>query len=159
MTATPQNKQQDLHERILQALPQKKPFRFVDRIVEVDSERICGQYHFQANESFYAGHFPGNPVTPGVMLLECMAQIAVNAHSLYQLLHEGSDLSQQDLKIVPLFTDVRADFMKTVGPDTTVTVKGEKLYWKQRKLKSKVSLYLPDGELAVQSELAGMCLS
>ncbi|MDQ3230519.1 MAG: hypothetical protein M3Q07_01770, partial [Pseudobdellovibrionaceae bacterium] len=63
--------------RILALVPQQKPFRFVDRIIEVDEQRIVGQYQFREDEWFYRGHFPGNPVTPGVILVECMAQIGL----------------------------------------------------------------------------------
>jgi 3-hydroxyacyl-[acyl-carrier-protein] dehydratase len=55
--------------QLLDLLPQQRPFRFVDEIVEVDEQRIVGRYTFREDEWFYAGHFPGRPITPGVILL------------------------------------------------------------------------------------------
>ena len=58
--------------QILELLPQQHPFRFVDEILEVDEQRISGRYTFRHDEFFYSGHFPGRPITPGVILLESM---------------------------------------------------------------------------------------
>ena len=142
-------------EQILASIPQTEPFRFVDRILEVDSDRISGQYHFKVDEPFYRGHFPGNPVTPGVILLESMAQIAIIGHAMFLMMQENQESSKKP-SVTPLFTEINADFINTVLPDQTVTVKGEKVYWRRQKLKSKVELYLPDGSLAVQAEMAGI---
>ena len=59
---------------VLAALPQKEPFRFLDEIVELDDEHIVARYTFREEADFYRGHFPGNPITPGVILIETMAQ-------------------------------------------------------------------------------------
>ena len=77
--------------RILEKLlPQQRPFRFVDEILEVDERRISGRYTFRPDE-FYAGHFPGRPITPGVILLESMCQVGVvaSALNLFVLEHFG----------------------------------------------------------------------
>ena len=68
---------------ILMAVPQQAPFRFIDDILEVDERRITGGYRFREDEYFYRGHFPGRPVTPGVILIEAMAQTGVVAFGLY----------------------------------------------------------------------------
>ena len=57
----------ELLDQILALLPQQRPFRYVDEILEVDEQRIVGRYTFREDEWFYAGHFPGRPVTPGVI--------------------------------------------------------------------------------------------
>ena len=72
-------------EEILELVPQQDPFRFINKILSVNENEIVGQYTFKQDESFYAGHFPGNPVTPGVILLETMAQTGVVAFGLYLL--------------------------------------------------------------------------
>ena len=59
-------------DEVLAALPQQEPFRFVDEILEIDEEHIVGSYRFRPEADFYRGHFPGNPVTPGVILIESM---------------------------------------------------------------------------------------
>lgn len=61
---------------IFQSLPHRYPFLLVDRIVECDGkEFIAGIKNLTINEPFFQGHFPGNPIMPGVLQLECMAQV------------------------------------------------------------------------------------
>ena len=55
-------------------LPHRAPFLFLDRIVAHDDTRVIGERTFPADEPFFAGHFPGNPIVPGVILVEGLAQ-------------------------------------------------------------------------------------
>ena len=62
--------------QIRQILPHRYPFLLVDRIVELEAERIVGIKNVTANEPFFMGHFPDFPVMPGVLIVEAMAQTA-----------------------------------------------------------------------------------
>ena len=64
---------------ILDSIPQQEPFRFIDEILELSEDHILAAYRFREDADFYRGHFPGNPVTPGVILIETMAQSGVVA--------------------------------------------------------------------------------
>ncbi len=57
-------------------LPHRYPFLLVDRILEMDAERIVGIKNVTVNEPFFTGHFPDYPVMPGVLIVEAMAQTA-----------------------------------------------------------------------------------
>ena len=65
-------------EDILQILPHRYPFMLVDRIIEhvPEEDKIVGLKNLTFNETFFQGHFPDNPVMPGVLQLEAMAQVA-----------------------------------------------------------------------------------
>lgn len=60
--------------RIAQMLPHRYPFQMIDRIIALDENSVVGVKNVTMNEPFFPGHFPGNPVMPGVMQLEAMAQ-------------------------------------------------------------------------------------
>lgn len=63
--------------KIMEVLPHRYPFLLVDRILEIDLEntKIKALKNVTINEPFFIGHFPGNPVMPGVLIIEAMAQV------------------------------------------------------------------------------------
>ncbi|MCL6546874.1 MAG: 3-hydroxyacyl-ACP dehydratase FabZ [Bryobacteraceae bacterium] len=63
-------------EEIRKILPHRYPMLLVDRIVELEPERIVGIKNVTVNEPFFVGHFPDYPVMPGVLIIEAMAQVA-----------------------------------------------------------------------------------
>lgn len=65
----------DIH-KILDSLPHRYPLLLVDRIIDFESGRIKGLKNVTINEPFFQGHFPGEPVMPGVLILEAMGQVA-----------------------------------------------------------------------------------
>ena len=138
---------------ILDAVPQQKPFRFLDEIVELDEDHIVGRYTFTGDEFFYAGHFPGDPVTPGVILTEAMAQTGVVALGLYltSLNVKPGELAQW----TTFFSECQVEFLRPVLPGETVTIEGKKVFFRRMKLKCHVRLHVA-GELAAEGTLAGV---
>lgn len=64
------------YEEIKKVLPHRYPFLLVDRIIELElGERAVGIKNVTINEPFFEGHFPGNPIMPGVLIIEAMAQV------------------------------------------------------------------------------------
>ena len=65
-----------LYKDIIRLLPHRYPFLLVDRVTELEpGERVVGYKNVTANEPFFEGHFPGNPIMPGVLIIEAMAQV------------------------------------------------------------------------------------
>jgi 3-hydroxyacyl-[acyl-carrier-protein] dehydratase len=138
-------------QQVLDKLPQKPPFLFIDKIIELSDNHIVAQRRFRADEDFYRGHFPGDPVTPGVILVEAMAQAGLVALGIYLLSKE-----QPDIKMRTLFSDCSVDFLEMVRPGSLVTIYGERIFWRRNKLKSKVELKLEDGTLAAHGTVSGL---
>ena len=141
-----------IEEKILNLIPQQKPFRFIDEIFEVNEDSISGCYTFREDEFFYEGHFPGFPVTPGVILTECMAQIGLVALAIYILVNV--DDGNENCKT--LFTSSDVNFRRMVKPGDKVIVKSEKKYFRMKKLCCDVKMETPEGELICSATLSGM---
>ena len=139
---------------ILDLLPQQRPFRFVDEILEVDEQRIVGRYTFREDEWFYAGHFPGRPVTPGVILLESMCQVGVVALGIYLFALERS--VDEARNWTTLFVDAESEFLRSVPPGECVTIRGERIFWRRSKLRARIEMFGADGALVAQTTASGL---
>ncbi len=140
-------------KQVLDRVPQQDPFRFIDEILELDDDHIVGTYRFHPDADFYRGHFPGNPVTPGVILVESLAQMGIVALGIYLLAQESeSDTS----KVMTLFTDMSIEFAGIVNPGDRVTITAEKIFFRRRKLRSKVEMKLDDGTIVCSGTVSGM---
>ena len=141
----------EMINRVLQLVPQQAPFRFIDDILELSADHIIAQYTFKKDEFFYPGHFPGRPTTPGVILVEAMAQCGVVALGLYNAIIENLDMEGR----LTLFTECEIEFNAVVNPGDTVKIYGEKIFMRRGKLKANARVELPDGRIAANGSLAG----
>ena len=139
---------------VLARLPQQEPFRFVDEILEIDDDHIVSSYRWREDADFYRGHFPGNPVTPGVLLVESMAQAGVVALGLFLLARHSSPADVE--KLVTVFTDASVEFSGLVRPGDRVRITGRKVFYRRRKLRSQVEMCLEDGIVVCAGVLSGM---
>ena len=97
-------------------IPHRFPFLLVDRVTEfVDGEMIVGQKNVTANEHFFAGHFPGRPVMPGVLVLEAIAQLG----ALYARLCSGGVGPE---KLIVFSGVEEARFRRVVVPGDVLTL-------------------------------------
>lgn len=141
-------------EEVLARVPQQAPFRFIDEITELDAEHIVASYRYRDDEDFFRGHFPGNPITPGVILVETMAQAGVVAFGIYLY---AKEYSAEDVdKLVTVFTDAEVEFTGTVGPGDRVTTTGRLKFFRRRKLRAEVEMKLDDGTVVCSGTLSGM---
>ncbi|APY08398.1 hydroxymyristoyl-ACP dehydratase [Winogradskyella sp. J14-2] len=137
---------------IITLLPYQKPFLFVDGIDTVTEDSILGHYTFKDDESFYEGHFKDNPITPGVILTECMAQIGLVCLGIYLL---KEDLQNSQKPQVAL-TSHQMDFYLPVLPGEKVIVHSEKEVFRFNKLKCRVKMLNETGKLIARGVISGM---
>ncbi|WP_313113462.1 3-hydroxyacyl-ACP dehydratase FabZ family protein [Aequorivita sediminis] len=138
-------------DNIIKILPYGPEFLFVDELTKISSERAEGYYTFKKHEYFYKGHFKENPVTPGVILIECMAQIGLVCLGIYLL--NSEKISE---KTAVAFSSSQVDFFIPVFPGEKVKVVSEKVYFRFNKLKCKIRMFNEKGELVANGELSGM---
>ena len=141
-------------EEVLALVPQQAPFRFIDEIQQLDEEHIVATYTYPEDSDFYRGHFPGNPITPGAILVETMAQAGVVALGLYLCALERSPEELQ--KLITVFTDANVEFSGGVPPGERVTTVGRKTFFRRLKLRSEVEMKLDDGTVVCSGVLSGM---
>ncbi len=142
-------------EEIILSLPYQQPFLFVDTLDAVSENGSTGSYTFKKDEYFYKGHFKDNPVTPGVILTEVMAQIGVVCLGVYFVMDELSSSSYPKIAL----TSNEIDFFLPVYPKEKVTVISEKIYFRFNKLKCKVKLLNEKNELVCRGTISGMISS
>lgn len=140
-------------QKIISKLPYSKPFLFVDEIVQVNENGVEGTYTFDENLDFYKGHFKDNPITPGVILTEVMAQIGLVCLGVFLL----DDSFDKTTSIA--LTSNEIEFLKPVFPKEKVTVISEKIYFRFGKLKCKVRMKNEKGEEVCTGIIAGMVIS
>ncbi|KUJ61325.1 hydroxymyristoyl-ACP dehydratase [Flavobacteriaceae bacterium CRH] len=137
-------------KNILTKLPYSKPFLFVDELLHVDENSVSGTYTFNEDLDFYRGHFKDNPVTPGVILTETMAQIGMVCLGIFLL----GDTFTKDTVIA--FTSADVQFLKPVYPNEKVTVTSQKSFFRFGKLKCDVVMKNEAGQDVCKGILAGM---
>jgi len=135
---------------IIEKLPYTEPFLFVDELLHVDENSISGTYTFKEDLDFYKGHFKGNPVTPGVILTETMAQIGMVCLGIYLL---GDAFNKET---VIAFTSADMQFLKAVYPNEKITVTAQKTFFRFGKLKCEAVMKNEAGQEVCKGILAGM---
>lgn len=138
-------------QKLMTYLPHRYPFLLVDRIVDMQGDDYCvGIKNVTINEPQFTGHFPNNPIFPGVLLIEAMAQTA-GALVVHERMREIRDLT------VMFMTIDNAKFRKPVVP-------GDQVHLHMRKKTTKKNMWWysgearVDGALVAQAEISAMIL-
>ena len=131
---------------IREILPHRYPFLLVDRIVEIDAERIVGIKNVTANEPFLQGHFPDFPVMPGVLIVEAMAQTAG------VLVLKG--MEDRHNKLVLLVAIENARFRRPVVPGDTLRME-MKVIKRKASVAKMAGVATVDGVVVAETEV--MC--
>ncbi len=132
-------------EEALKHLPHGPEFRFIDRLTALDPGKSgTGEYTLRGNEAFLRGHFPGEPLMPGVLLIEAAAQLAGTVAQ--------SDPSLQPLKELKLTAIRGAKITGTARPGQTITAKVQ-ITGRMGGLVQASAIASVDGERVLQAEL------
>jgi len=138
----------------LALIPQRPPFRYVDEILEMDDHHILAAYRWDPGSDFYRGHFPDNPVTPGVLLVESMAQCGIVPLAMYLTYRDHCET--EAARFHTLFTECNVEFSGMVRPgDRTLTL-SRPVFWRRKKLKVDVEMRLEDRTVVCAGHLAGV---
>jgi beta-hydroxyacyl-ACP dehydratase FabZ len=125
-------------QAIRDILPHRYPMLLVDRIEELEEERIVGIKNVTVNEPFFVGHFPEFPVMPGVLIIEAMAQVA----GVLVL----SQIPDRATKLVLLASVDEAKFRKPVRP-------GDRLLIEMKLIKRKATIAKMSGTASVDGSV------
>jgi 3-hydroxyacyl-[acyl-carrier-protein] dehydratase len=139
-------------KEILNLLPYSQPFLFVDELHDISEDGVTGSYTYKPDEFFYQGHFTNFPITPGVILTETMAQIAVVSLGIY--------LCKERLAISAMpqiaLTSIEINFHAPVFPGEKVTVSSQKKYFRFGKLSCDVEMKNSDGKIVCSGNISGI---
>src|SRR5512139_4338555 len=138
-------------KEIQEVLPHRYPFLLVDRILEMEvGKRVVGLKNVSINEPFFAGHFPGHPIMPGVLILEAMAQ--VGGFLLMRSLGARAE------KKVLYFTGIeQARFRRPVVPGDQIRFEVEVLQMRRQVCRMKGAA-LVDGKVAAEAEMSAVAV-
>ena len=130
--------------KIMETLPHRYPFLMLDRVLELTSDSIVGLKNVTINEPFFQGHFPGEPIMPGVMIIEAMAQAGgVLGFSLLGHL-KGNSIYFMGMD--------KVRFRKPVRPGDQLLIKAQLMKQKGTVLKIKAEAFVGE-QLVAEAEL------
>jgi len=130
------HKMEEITEIILEdtpksVLPQQPPFLFVEEILALDEHRCLAKYTFKEDEWFFKGHLPGNPIVPGVILIEAMAQVA-SLVCIYNIAkNDNIPLSKVKESMLSVFVRIgKVEFLEIVRPKETIYIECYKNFYR-----------------------------
>jgi 3-hydroxyacyl-[acyl-carrier-protein] dehydratase len=145
------------YKEILDQLPYKSSFLFVDNISLLNDDEVIGDYTLKRDAFFYEDHFAGNPVTPGSVIIEIMAQIGMVVLGIHlKTLAAGKFIVTGEGEYFPLLTSTDVSFYKMALPGEKVTVISKKQYFRFGKLKCYIEMHNPSGEILAKGMFSGL---
>ncbi|UCC13005.1 MAG: 3-hydroxyacyl-ACP dehydratase FabZ [candidate division WOR-3 bacterium] len=130
---------------IKNTIPHRSPFLFVDEVMEISDEKIIARRTIKPDEFYFQGHFPGEPIMPGVLIVEAIAQTG------------GVLLLRKRRGAIPLFMGIdKARFRKIVRPGDTLVIEVEILHDRGTVAKIKGVARVEDAVVCETTIIAGI---
>ena len=123
-------------ENFLDYMPQREPFLFVDRVVEVTEGCIKTEKQIQADEPFFAGHFPGRPIMPGVLICEAVFQ----SSSILMSKRSGAPSNDGRIPLITRIANVKLKRVVLPGDLMEVEVKLKEILGQAAYMSGKVKV-------------------
>lgn len=140
------------YEDIIRILPHRYPFLLVDKIIEMElGKRVVGIKNVTANEPFFQGHFPGNPIMPGVLIIEAMAQVG----GVLARLSIPNVMEREEMGEIYFVSMDKVKFRKSVVPGDQIRFEAEALRTGSKIWKMAGKAFV-DGDLVAEANLVAV---
>jgi beta-hydroxyacyl-ACP dehydratase FabZ len=138
-------------QEILKLLPHRYPFLLLDRVLDLTAERVTALKNVTINEPFFQGHFPGEPIMPGVLIVESMAQAAG--------ILGFAVLSDPQVDAIYFMAMDRVRFRRPVRPGDQLIIKADLLKQKGMIFKMQTTAFVDDHLVAEAELMATMSIA
>ena len=139
-------------ENFLDYMPQREPFLFVDRVVSVTESIIQTEKKIKVDEPFFAGHFPGRPIMPGVLICEAVFQ----SSSILMSKRAGAPSNDTKIPLITRISNVKLKRVVFPGDTMEVEVKLKEILGKAAYMSGKVKV---EGKTALTVEFTAMLVA
>ena len=139
-------------ENFLDYMPQREPFLFVDRVVAVTDSIIQTEKKIKVDEPFFAGHFPGRPIMPGVLICEAVFQ----SSSILMSKRAGTPSNDSKIPLITRISNVKLKRVVFPGDTMEVEVKLKEILGQAAYMSGKVKV---EGQTALTVEFTAMLVA
>ena len=139
-----------INKDIRELIPHREPFIFIDKVMSAESGLVVASKYIKKDEAYFKGHFPGNPLVPGVLIVESMAQTSGIACALYCNEQKDVSMKPSGAYFLSRISDVK--FKHPVLPRDTLIIKAKVLQYFDPLFKIQVSCEV-SGRIVAEGEL------